>query len=519
MAKTKTITLTDQITAKIENATKGLPHSYPKRLGVLSPKQISVICDYISALGSEIKLSDTYTQSILNTLITLSRSSNKGFKDFTRADVITYLNQFRKEESVDPTHKWIGTYNAHLVNVTKFFRWLYHPDLEPTKRPKPAVVQNLPKLRRREISGYKPSDMWDAEDNLIFLKYCPDSRDKCYHAMETDIGARPHELLKLRIKDVEFIEDGGGGRYARIVLNGKTGERVVPIIDSIPYVTQWISLHPQGSNREAILLPNIQTGKAIQVNAMFRAYKNYRKYFTSLLSSEIPEEDKKRIKGLLTKRWNPYVHRHSAITEKSKMLSSDAKLRQYAGWTARSNMHYKYVHFSGGESMNDLLRAKGILKDDKHSVNILQPKICPHCKEPNRPDAQFCFKCNFLMSYEAYHKGVEEREKKDQEVHELKDQMLKMQQDFNSYDGLVKEVLEKVKHLRKEDERKYKKEEESRHILYDMLDKQLPGWEKHYMRLLGFTASGPLTKESKKKIEDMREQMKNVPDNNNEDMD
>jgi hypothetical protein len=69
------------------------------------------------------------------------------------------------------------------------------------------------------------------------------------------------------------------------------------------------------------------------------------------------------------------------------MLSSDAKLRQYAGWTARSNMHYKYVHFSGGESMKDLLKAKGILKDDK-KVNILQPKTCPHCKEPNRPDAR-----------------------------------------------------------------------------------------------------------------------------------
>jgi integrase/recombinase XerD len=439
--KTKTVAIIakDQTRSKIENATKGLPHSYSKRLGVLSTKHISVICDYISALGSEIKLSDAYTQSILNTLITLSRCvSNKGFRDFTRADVITYLNQFRKEESIDPTHKWIGTYNAHLVNVTKFFRWLYHPDLEPIKRPKTPVVQNLPKLRRREISGYKPSDMWDAEDNLIFLKYCPDSRDKCYHAMEVDIGARPHELLNLRIKDMEFIEDGGT-RYARVVLNGETGERVVPLIDSIPYVTQWISNHPQGSNREAILLPNIQTGKAIQVNAMFRAYKNYRKYFTSLLSSEnVPEDDKKKIKELINKKWNPYVHRHSAITEKYKMLSSDSKLRQYAGWTARSNMHYKYVHFSGGE--RDLLRAKGILKDEKQP-NILQPKICPSCREPNKPDAQFCFKCSFVMSFEAYHKGVEEREKKDLEIQELKEQVEEIR---DLYHGLIKTLNEAV---------------------------------------------------------------------------
>jgi len=126
------------------------------------------------------------------------------------------VNQFRKEDSIDPTHKWIGTYNANLVNVMKFFKWLYHPDLESTKRHKPKVVQNLARLKRREISGYKPSDMWVAEDNLLFLKYCPNSRNRCYHANEVDTSARPHELLKLRIKDVEFIEgdNGNGGRYA-----------------------------------------------------------------------------------------------------------------------------------------------------------------------------------------------------------------------------------------------------------------------------------------------------------------
>jgi glutaredoxin len=157
---------------------------------------------------------------------------------------------------------------------------------------------------------------------------------------------------------------------------------------------------------------------------MFRTYKNYKKYFESLLSSkDVPEEDKKRIRDLLNKRWNPYVLSHSAITEKSGMLSSDSKLRQYAGWTPRSNMHYKYVHFGGGESMNDLLKTKGILKDDKHSVNILAPKICPHCKEQNRPDAQFCYKCNFVISFEAHQKSMEERERKDQEIRELKEQV------------------------------------------------------------------------------------------------
>ncbi|MGA9152822.1 MAG: site-specific integrase [Candidatus Nitrosopolaris sp.] len=414
---------------KIDNVTKGLQDSYYTRIKQLPKKQRYLICDYMIASAIETKMSDTYRQSILNTVITLARSCKKAFKDFIRTDVVAYMNYFKKDESEDPKHKWIGTHNTNLVNVIKFFRWLYSPDTGPTERPKPAVVQNLHTFRRKETSVYDPSDMWDAEDNYLFLKYCPNARDQCYHAMEVDTGARPHELLNLRIKDVEFIE-GDGGRYAKILVNGKTGQRSLVLIDSFPYVTQWISNHPQGSNREAILLPSMKTGKAIRVNAMFKAYKDYKEHFTSLLSENIPEEDKKRIRHLLKKRWNPYVHRHTAITEKSSIISSDVKLRQFAGWTPRSNMHYKYVHFRGNESQDDLLRAKGIIKDDKESVNILQFKTCPHCREPNKPDAQFCFKCHFIMSFEAYQKGMGEKEKKNQEILELKEQMNKMQKDL-----------------------------------------------------------------------------------------
>ena len=160
-----------------------------------------------------------------------------------------------------------------------------------------------------------------------------------------------------------------------------------------------------------------------------KIYKRYKLYFRELLETNTtPLEDKEKIIELLKKKWNPYVHRHSTITWKYKtgQITSEAKLRQYAGWTTRSNMHYKYVHFSGNEAKNDLLRAKGLLRDEKEQVNILQPKTCPHCREPNRPDAQFCFKCNFIISFEAYNRGIEDRERKDQELATVKEQMSKM---------------------------------------------------------------------------------------------
>jgi hypothetical protein len=55
--------------SRIDQATRGLTPSYSKRLSALSPENASVICDYVLALRTEIRLSDNYRMSILNTLI------------------------------------------------------------------------------------------------------------------------------------------------------------------------------------------------------------------------------------------------------------------------------------------------------------------------------------------------------------------------------------------------------------------------------------------------------------------
>ena len=60
-----------------------------------------------------------------------------------------------------------------------------------------------------------------------------------------DTGCRPHEILKLRLKDITFKTAGEGQQYAEVLVNGKTGSRHIPLIDSIPYVKDWIDHHPQ----------------------------------------------------------------------------------------------------------------------------------------------------------------------------------------------------------------------------------------------------------------------------------
>ena len=88
----------------------------------------------------------------------------------TRSDIISFLERFRKTDTADPLHKWIGTYNVFRINLLRFLKWLYYPDVEPTKRPKPEILENIPKPRRKETSIYKPSDLWTHEDDLLFFE-------------------------------------------------------------------------------------------------------------------------------------------------------------------------------------------------------------------------------------------------------------------------------------------------------------------------------------------------------------
>jgi hypothetical protein len=75
---------------------------------------------------------------------------------------------------------------------------------------------------------------------------------------------------------------------------------------------------------------------------------------------------------LLKKPWNPYIRRHSSLTEKSGILK-EHHLRQFAGWSPSSNMHLKYLHYLENESNDSILEAYGIITKDKQLSDALRP--------------------------------------------------------------------------------------------------------------------------------------------------
>jgi hypothetical protein len=234
----------EQLDSKIDNITRDLDKAWSRNLRKgLSIENSDTICNYIIDMKAEINPTSHYVTDSIKLPYLLSKYlKNKPFKEIIKQDIIDFLDSLRKPESLDPMHRWIGTHNLYLVHSIRFFKWLYYHNIEHRKRPKPEVVQNVSRLRRKEKSIYKPSDMWTQEDDLLFCRYCPSKRDKAYHMIARDTSARPHEILLLKVKSVIWNKTPDAKIYANVLVNGKTGSRSLLLTDSIPYLKDYLNI-------------------------------------------------------------------------------------------------------------------------------------------------------------------------------------------------------------------------------------------------------------------------------------
>jgi integrase len=438
---TTTVSLSKDLETSINSLTAGaLPYfrNIFRQLALENPQNAGTLCQFLITEHTErnIKLSTRIAH--IKIICWFNRFLNyKNFHEITKDDVTSYLSSLRRSETDDTCHRWIGTYNTRQMVLSKFFRWLYNKK-EPNqdKWVTPTCMQGVKLLPRKERSSYKPSDIWTNEEHAIFLKYCPEKRDRCYHSMANDTSARPHELLALRIKDIKFKISSNGTHYAEVhLVESKTKPRTIPLIFSIPYVKDWIDSHPMGGNPDALLFPSLADsnyGQRLTENSLYKQYtrKYQKRYFPKLLKDpSIPEADKAYIKNLLTKPWNPYVQRHSALTAKSRILK-ESILRDHAGWSMTSKMPNIYLHYFGNESSKSLLEAYGVEKYNQQQIDILKAKTCPNCLESNKPDSRFCAKCRMVLTYDAYSETLENQKEKESQVQRLHVDMASLKEEM-----------------------------------------------------------------------------------------
>jgi len=320
----------------------------------------------------------------LDTLERIARSLGKSFKDTTREDIAEFV---RKIEASDYS-EW--TKHDYKLILKIFYKWLKKTEDYPEEvRWIRTKVKNNNKLPEELLTEEEIKRLVDAANNL---------RDKALILVLYESGCRIGEILCLEIKHVHFDNYG-----ARLTVDGKTGMRSVRVIASAPKLAQWIDNHPLRGNPEAPLWVSLgvkNREKALSYGAAKTAIKDLAR------------------KVGIRKRVYPHLFRHSRATHLATHLT-EAQMKQHFGWVQDSKMAGTYVHLSGRDIDNALLKLNGIAvekEDEKEEFTVV---ICPRCETKNSPTSKFCTKCGYCFDLRTAMQLDEVRSKADKLMTEL----------------------------------------------------------------------------------------------------
>jgi len=352
-------------------------HNYPRRLeraikflnahrGVSEHNKTLVLqfLDRLKAEGLSIARQAGYVQRLTTIAIILG----KDFEAATKQDIEKLAEAINAKEWAE----W--TKDNYRVTVKRFWRWLN--GLEKGRDPPETEWIRIGKAESRTIL---PDDLLSKDEIQKLIKAAEHPRNKAYVAVADESGARPGEVLTMKVGSVTFDQYG-----AVIVVRGKKGERRIRLVASAPYLAAWLDVHPARSSRDAPLWVNIGTtnhGEAFGYNAARK------------LLRELAE------RAGVKKRVNPYSFRHSQATYMANFLT-EAQMSEYFGWKQGSKMPSVYVRLSGRDIDNRLLELHG-LKAKTNERLEQTVKSCPRCQTSNPSASKFCNRCGSALDLTA----------------------------------------------------------------------------------------------------------------------
>lgn len=244
-----------------------------------------------------------------------------------------------KIETYDYTDR---TKSDYKTTIKKFFQFLEGYEWFSKEYP-----EKVKWIRTHFKQRYKlPEEILTRNEIKNLLNACQNIRDKAFIHVLYESGCRIGEIIDLKLKDAEFDKYG-----SILIVNGKTGIRRIRLVESVDDLKLWIKRHPY--NFEGLKLKPIKSNY-LWVNINHNSFGE-RLDYPALKS--IIQRLAKKIK--IKKRVYPYLFRHSRATHLANSLT-EPQMREYFGWSQRSNMASVYVHLSGRDIDRAILKLSGI---------------------------------------------------------------------------------------------------------------------------------------------------------------
>ena len=384
----------------------------------------------------------------------VAEQAEKPFDEMEERDVKGLVTWVHEQDYTDET---VDTYKSV---IKAFWSWLKDAEQDET----PPEVKWI-KLSNGSGNGDTlPKDLLTEEDIEAQVNAAKNPRDKAFIYFLYETGARIGEIIDLTVGD---IEDRANGK--KVVIEGKTGARRLPLVESVPHLNNWLNKHPnpkkaaplwckiqQGGPTEH-LNPNdvadirdvhgigpsraeqlndagIETGTDLVnhsaedladiVSVNVTTAEKWLRQFDSdaSLTSEMKLGYRYLREKILAatmeragidKPSNPHHYRHSRASYLATEMT-EAQLCEWFGWVQGSGVPAKYVHLSGRDIDNAYDEMHGLYEPDEEEET---PDIveCDRCQELNEPSASYCMRCGFALDQET---AAEIEEQTEQDVKE-----------------------------------------------------------------------------------------------------
>ncbi len=243
---------------------------------------------------------------------------------------------------------------------------------------------------KTSINRYKKKlpDILSEDEILRMLSATKNPRDAAIIALLFDTGMRVGELIGLKAKDI-----GLEGGLAHVTVDGKTGMRRIPITFSAKYLARYLET--------VDVKPNDQVWRPAGT------WSNKDLFLDTDVVRRIVQRAGKR--AGIQKRIYPHLFRHSRASNYANKLT-EQQLKAFFGWTGSSQMAATYVHLSGRDIDDAILRANGMKPAEKPAESRLTERRCSRCGQENLVSAMYCTRCGAAIDISIAMKDAMEKE-------------------------------------------------------------------------------------------------------------
>jgi site-specific recombinase XerD len=344
-------------------------------------KAIESFQDYLFSTGSGEARVSKLTNQLINILTfeeNNERVFNCEFNQTTKKEIsriIAYINRY---ETLS-----LATRSDYRRCIKQFFKWFEEEDdrVESKNHFQMIVAKRLYKYIHNEVKrAYKEEEidptevLTDKNIELVSSKGCRTTKERAILKFLHESGLRAGEFLNLKIKDIVLTE-----KYGVANVNGKTGRRAVHFVNSMPFIVQWLEMHPKKDNQEEYFWLGESANRMHVPLKYIGLVKLVQRCFK---------------RAGLKKRCNLHWFRHSRASINASEMSEQIMCK-YFGWTIGSKQVRTYTHINPKQVEDAFLKMNGIASKEEIEKN--KPKFCG-CGKVNNHFARYCLQCGKPLS-------------------------------------------------------------------------------------------------------------------------